>query len=126
MNLPPGVTAPANAGLVRSVGLKVGDLFRDPRDGMMSVVKTSAMVGLIAVTAAFVTQAWHRSLEWMDYIGFALSVTIISGAPIASSAIAVMGPRLAGMTGKYGQQQNGGGNVAASPEAPAAAQPPKG
>lgn len=120
--LPPGVTAPEHANLVRTVGMRLGDLFRDPHDGMTSVVKTSAMIALLALVLAFGTQAWTRALDWMDYIGFALSVTIVSGAPIASSAVNSMAPRLAGLTGKYGQApataQNGGAS-------PAADQPPK-
>ena len=119
--LPPGVTAPQHAGLVRAVRMKLGDLFRDPHDGMTSVVKTSAMIALVALVLAFGTQAWTRALDWMDYIGFALSVTIVSGAPIASSAVNTMAPRLAGLTGKYGQAPTGTNGGAA----PAADQPPK-
>lgn len=126
--LPPGVKAPLNAAMVRAVGMRLGDLFRDPHDGMTSVVKTSAMVALVALVAAFAVQAWTRTLDWMDYIGFALSVTIVSGAPIASSAVNSMAPRLAGLTGKYGQAPagpNGGAAVAATPPETAAVQPPK-
>lgn len=119
--LPPGVTAPENAELVRTVGMKLGDLIRDPHDGMTSVVKTSAMIALVALVLAFGTQAWTRALDWMDYIGFALSVTIVSGAPIASSAVNTMAPRLAGLTGKYGQAPAGTNGGAT----PAADQPPK-
>ena len=114
--------------------MKLGDLFRDPHDGMTSVVKTSAMIALTALVLAFGTQAWTRALDWMDYIGFALSVTIVSGAPIASSAVSTMAPRLAGLAGKYGPGQNGGGAGGDGPTTtatasvtttPAADQPPK-
>ncbi len=81
--------------------MRVGDLFRDMRDGSMSVVKTCAMGGFGALLSAFLTQAKTRSLDWMDYVGFALAVTVISGAPLASHALGLMAPRLAGEAGKY-------------------------
>lgn len=128
----PTLPAPAHAAVVRSVGMRLGDLFRDPQDGMASVVKTAAMIAVIGLTAAFAVQAWTRVLDWMDYVGYALSITIASGAPIASSAISIAGPRLAGITGKYGA--NAPQPDPAAPSAtfsasvevgPAAAQPPK-
>lgn len=59
------------------------------------------MTGQGALLAAFITQAGYRPLEWLDYIGFALAVTFISGAPLASHALGLVAPRLAGATGKY-------------------------
>jgi hypothetical protein len=112
--------------------MKLGDLFRDPKDGMMSVVKTLSIAGGVALLAGFLIQAKYRDLEWMDYVGFAVGMSVMTGAPIASSALGVMAPRLSGAV-----QKNGGGNGAAiAPPAltvgaplsagPAAAQPPKG
>ncbi len=90
--------------------MRLGDLFRDMRDGSMSVVKACAMGGFGALLAAFLTQARTRSLDWMDYVGFALAVTVISGAPIASHALGLMAPRLAGQTGKYALGNGNGGS----------------
>ncbi len=81
--------------------MRLSDLVRDMRDGSMSVVKTCAMGGFSVLLAAFMTQAKTRSLDWMDYVGFALAVTVISGAPLASHALGLMAPRLSGAAGKY-------------------------
>ena len=90
------MTAAESAAAIRRVEMKLADLFRDSRDGMLSVVKTCAMIGFLSLTVGFIIQAKYRDLEWMDYVGFALGVTIISGAPIASHVVGTMSPRLSG------------------------------
>jgi hypothetical protein len=112
-----------NTPLVRQVRMKLSDLFRDPRDGMMSVVKSLAVAGGVALLAGFLIQAKYRDLEWMDYIGFAVGMSVMSGAPIASSALGVMAPRLSGAISQTPTPASAPTTVTATTEI--AVQPPK-
>jgi predicted membrane protein len=89
--------------------MRLGDLVRDPRDGMVSVVKSVAVGSWVILSTAFLIQVWYRELTGFDLVFYAMGSTICSGAPLASHIIALTQPRLAGETGKYGvkQQQNG-------------------
>lgn len=82
---------------LRQVQLRPGDLFRDPKDGTASVVKSVSMVAVIALTIGFVLQAKFRDLEWMDYIGYALAMAMSSTPTLASSVFGIMAPRLSGI-----------------------------
>lgn len=78
--------------------MQLRDLFRDPKDGTMSVVKSVSITAAVALTIGFVLQAKYRDLEWMDYIGYALAMAMSATPTLASSVFGIMAPRLSGMT----------------------------
>lgn len=96
---------------VRTIGLRFGDLFRDPTDGTASVVKSLAVSSWIVVTGILIWEAYYHSISALDLLMYAMTTTVCSGAPLASTVISLVQPRLAGMTGKYGVGKNGNGDT---------------
>lgn len=109
---------------VRAVGLRLGDLFRDPSDGTASIVKTVSIGSWAALTAAFLAQSWYTGMNGFDFVMYAMASTVCSGGPLASTVLSLVQPRLAGVTGKYGNGRNGHDNAGGDPAA-AAEPPPK-
>lgn len=125
------MTTPAHVAMIRAVGMQIGDLFRDPRDGMASVIKTLAVSSWIVITAILIWEAYYHSISALDLLMYAMTTTVCSGAPLASTVISLVQPRLAGAAGKYApgatvQPDNGAITATASvTTTPASEQPPK-
>lgn len=103
------IVTPERVQLVRSVGMRCGDLFRDPSDGTASVVKTLSVSSWLVVTLILCWEAYYHSISALDLLMYAMTTTVCSGAPLASTVITLVQPRLAGVTGKYGVGKNGVG-----------------
>ena len=82
---------------IRAVTMQLRDLFRDPKDGTMSVVKSVSITAAVALTTGFLLQSKFRDLEWMDYIGYALAMAMSATPTLASSGLGIMAPRLSGL-----------------------------
>lgn len=88
--------------LVRAIGMRAGDLLRDPRDGMMSLVKTISVASWLVVTFVTIWEAVYRSVSAADLFWYSITSQVCAGGPMAATIISMAQPRLAGLTGKYG------------------------
>ena len=99
------VSTPERVRMIRAVGMRVGDLVRDPRDGMTSVVKTIAMGSWLSVTGILFWEAYYHSISAFDLLMYSMTSAVCGGGPMAMTVVSLAQPRLAGVTGKYATPQ---------------------
>lgn len=66
--------------------MKISDLVRDPGTGMLSHTKLWANVGYVALTWAFVVDAWGGGLTDMKILAYG---AVVAGSAAASKAISM-------------------------------------
>jgi hypothetical protein len=68
------------------------DLVESPNArGRISLTKVVSLLGSLIVMVGFVIQSKNRDLDWSDWLGMAISLTILSGGPLANRIIAIWG-----------------------------------
>lgn len=83
--------------------LRCSDLLRDPTDGLLSISKVWTHVGCSALVTAFVVQARTRDVTFESFVGFAVSMLLMTGSPLAAKIIGM----------KWGRGANGNGDAQA-------------
>jgi hypothetical protein len=60
--------------------------------GSHALNRVISFIGAMAMTIAFIKEAWTNSLVWLDYIGFALGMTITYSPVLGAKLLRILAP----------------------------------
>jgi len=84
--------------------MKISDLIESPNEpNRLSITKVAALAGQAVLIVGFGIQARYRDLDWSDWIGFALALTIVSGGPLANRVISIWAGKTNGASTPMGK-----------------------